>query len=353
MATSGSFSTSAVGNFYFTFEWRRTGYDSSRNEHYIHAVIKTHNTPGSYRTVYDRNLYINGNLFWSDGGGVPMYDDEGLWEGNFTITSYNSAGDGSFSASFDAGVGIYSGSNCSGEGSWDLDRIPRYANFTQHYVSSTGLNSITVYWSADSACDWLQYSLNDGGWIDTSGYPTYTISGLAPNTQYSIRTRIKRTDSQLWTESEYIDGTTKDIARITSAPNINFGDTARIIKTNPSGATNHIRVETLNPTTTIATRTNTSDDMTITFTDEEWDNLYKKLGTENSMTIRYVVDTIQGNNIYYHWVDKTLTLTGNQKTAKVKNSGNWKRGKVWIKVSDTWKRAVVWTKVNGTWERSI
>ena len=36
MATSGSFNTSTVGNFYFTFDWYRTGYNSSNNEHYIH-----------------------------------------------------------------------------------------------------------------------------------------------------------------------------------------------------------------------------------------------------------------------------------------------------------------------------
>lgn len=130
MATSGSFSTSSVGNFYFTFEWWRTGYDSNRNEHYIHYVIKTHNTPGSYRTVYDRNLYINGGLIYSDSGGVPMYDDEGLAEGDFTIGSYNSAGDGSFNAYFEAGVGISPGTNCSGSGDFGLDRIPRFASIT-------------------------------------------------------------------------------------------------------------------------------------------------------------------------------------------------------------------------------
>ena len=39
MATSGSFSTGAVGSFYFTFEWYRTGYNSSANQHYIHYTL--------------------------------------------------------------------------------------------------------------------------------------------------------------------------------------------------------------------------------------------------------------------------------------------------------------------------
>ena len=55
MATSGSFNTNAIGNFYVTVSWSRTGYDSSRNEHYISYSAVAHNTPGSYRSIWDRN----------------------------------------------------------------------------------------------------------------------------------------------------------------------------------------------------------------------------------------------------------------------------------------------------------
>lgn len=238
----------------------------------------------------------------------------------------------------------------SGSGSMALSHIPRYANITQFNLSS-GLESISVAWGVDCYVDYIRYSLNGGGWVDTGGDP-FTISGLSANTSYSVRISVRRNDSGLWTESETKYISTKDYARITSAPNINFGDTARITKTNPSSTPNHIRVETLNPTTTIAIRTQTSNDMTITFTDEEWDAFYKKLGNNNSMTIRYVVDT-KGNNTYNNWVDKTLTLTGNQKTIRKKVAGSWKRGKIWIKVNGIWRRGVVWIKSNGVWRRSI
>jgi hypothetical protein len=238
----------------------------------------------------------------------------------------------------------------SGSGSMYLTNIPRYANITQFDLSS-GLENIRVDWNADSAVDWLRYSINGGNWIGASGIPFY-IYNLTANTSYSVRISIRRADSGLWTESETKYISTKDYARITSAPNINFGDTARITKTNPSSALNYIRVETLNPFQTVATRTQTADDMTITFSDEEWDKLYKCLGNNNSMTIRYVVDTV-GTNTYYDWVDKTLTLTGNQKTIKNKANSSWKRAKLWIKVAGTWKRAVIWLKVNNTWRRGI
>ena len=134
--TSGSFNTSLVGNFYFTFEWSRTNYDSTKNEHYISWTLKAHNTAGKYRTVYLKNLYVNGVQRMYETGGVRYYNDNVVASGTTTVTSYNDAGDGSFSASFEAGVGISSGSNCSGNGSWNLDRIPRQANVT----SATNFN---------------------------------------------------------------------------------------------------------------------------------------------------------------------------------------------------------------------
>lgn len=119
-----------------------------------------------------------------------------------------------------------------GETSVDID-LPRYANFTEHYVKSIGLNSIIVKWNADAYIDLVQYSLNNEEWIDTSGLE-YTINNLSPNKNYDIRTRIRSRDSQLWTESSVITATTQDIARITSVESFNHGDNANIVITNPS-----------------------------------------------------------------------------------------------------------------------
>ena len=80
-------------------------------------------------------------------------------------------------------------------------QLPRYANFTRHYVSGTTLNTLSVHWEVDANCDVYQYSLNGGAWTDCS-WPNYTISGLSPGTKYNIRTRVRRTDSQLYTTSD-------------------------------------------------------------------------------------------------------------------------------------------------------
>lgn len=97
--------------------------------------------------------------------------------------------------------------NISDSGTHTVSSIPRYANFTEHYVSSYSSSSVTIRWNADSSIDWVQYSLNGGAWTDTSGL-AYTISGLSSGTNYNIRTRIRRSDSGLWTESGYLYFTT-------------------------------------------------------------------------------------------------------------------------------------------------
>lgn len=125
-------------------------------------------------------------------------------------------------------IGTVTGSN-----SLILTNIPRYASFAEHYILDTDLTSITVHWNADSSCDAVEYSIDGGNWQLTSGL-TYTITGLNPNTQYSIRTAIKRRDSQLWTESGYLYATTKDIAKINNVSDFEHGNNTNVQITNPA-----------------------------------------------------------------------------------------------------------------------
>lgn len=224
MATYGSFNSSYVGNFYATISWERTGYSSTANEHYIKWSVIAHNTPGSYRTVYARSLTINGssvlNVAGSSSTGKQCYDGTEIASGTTTIASSDSAGNGSITMSYSMGVGTYPNFNVtSGDGPWTLDRIPRYANFSSHTISSTSLNSFVISWSADSTCSNVYYSLNGGSWTwckgeSTSG--TYTISQRSAGTQYNVRTKIIRKDSGLETVSGYLYPTTRSQATISS-----------------------------------------------------------------------------------------------------------------------------------------
>lgn len=257
MSTSGSFNTSSVGNFYFTFEWRRTGYDATQNKHYIDYTLKAHNSAGKYRTVYLKKLVINGNqVFYQSGtkgSGHSYYNDNIVTNGSITIDSYNSAGNGNISVSFEAGVGSYPNANCSGSGSWELDRIPRY--FTGWSVSqkSNALNSVVIQWNTNERRDWTGWSFQMGipdsnksytgsatysEWVAGDGRSgTFEIRGLAPNTSTLVTIAMKRADSQLYSYQN-ITITTKGIATITS-PNSNFNvnsDNSLTVKcNNPSG----------------------------------------------------------------------------------------------------------------------
>lgn len=256
----------------------------------------------------------------------------------------------SCSATVAATGASYLPGNMSVSGDLKLTDIPRYANFTEHYVSSTGLNSVTIKWNADAGCDAVQYSLNGSGWVNTSGL-NYTVSGLKPNTQYSIKTRIKRQDSQLWTESGIIYATTKDIAKLTTYNNSNLGDNLTVQYTNPSNASVVIGIYGMDGLTPYASyRTTSGGSYTFNFTDEELDKLYKAFPNSNTITVRLYLRT-SGDTYYYDTKDIIITLKGNQKTGHVNVNGSWKRSKKWINVNGAWKRCVRWINVNGSWKR--
>ena len=101
--------------------------------------------------------------------------------------------------------GSYMPGTMEATGNLELTDIPRYATAYQSLNSKTS-SSIKMNWSSDSTIDYIWYSKDNGSsWtgVDvadgTSG--TYTISGLSPNTAYTIKTRVRRKDSQLTTDS--------------------------------------------------------------------------------------------------------------------------------------------------------
>jgi len=78
-----------------------------------------------------------------------------------------------------------------------LDTIPRYLAITSFYASNITRNTFQLNYSVDKAADYAQYSINGGAWTDMYS----TVFNGAANATYSMRIRLKATDSQLWTES--------------------------------------------------------------------------------------------------------------------------------------------------------
>ena len=351
MATYGSFATNSVGAFYFTFEWSRTGYNSTLNEHYIYYKVTAHNTAGNYRTVHGKQLSINGTLVYNNSTELRCYEGTVITEGNLTIPSSNTQGDGTVSAAFYGQVGTTSSFNASGSGSWALDRIPRYPTCYQSLKSRTD-NSITMNWSSDTTIDALYYSVDGGTTWNYINNPaaasgSYTISGLNPLTTYSIATRMRSANSQLTANSSTTNITTYDIARFVDLTELIHGDTNRIKINNPGGRY-PVTLTIINNNQNLITRNISATEYDLTFTEAEADQIYELYGRSGELTVQ--VSLIGAGNGFADTLEIPLYYKGNQRTARINRNG-FKRGKVLIHKQGSYKRGSFWENVGGTWRR--
>lgn len=184
---------------------------------------------------------VNGTTYtWS--GTIGGSGDKTLISKTLTV-AHNA--DGSKTINLSASITLdisWSGTSIgtiSGSGTMTLTKIPRYATVSQSLTSRTETTA-TMKWSSDSTIDYIWYSTNNGSsWTGinvtdgTSG--TYTISGLAANTTYNIKTRVRNKASQLTTDSSALAVTTYNWPYATSMPNFTIGERVTIGFYNPLG----------------------------------------------------------------------------------------------------------------------
>ena len=244
MASSGSFNTNAYGsgNYYryLNFSWSVKSQSVSKNQTTISWTLKgAGGDSGSWVESGNFKVWIDGALVYDSEDRIRLFPGTVVASGTYTMT-HNNEGNRSFSASAEAGIYYYA-VNCTGEGSWSLPNIPRYPTVNQSLNAKTE-TSITMNYSSDSTCDYLWYSTNGGtSWTGinitdgTSG--TYTINGLTAGTTYSIKTRLRRKDSQLTKDSSASSIATYSYPYANSMPNFTIGDTVTIGVYNPLGRT--------------------------------------------------------------------------------------------------------------------
>lgn len=210
---SGTIKGSAnwTGNYLY-IEWEETSYSIANNTSEVRATVKLYNRYGSHSDGDPTwvSLWIDGTKYeatlnyWS---GSPVT----LITRTKTV-SHSSDGtkNCAISATFDTNgtsTGVVSAS-----GSVALTSIPRYATSSQSVAEKTD-TSIKMNWSSDSTIDYVWYSVDNGStWTGYGGVNaksgSYNITGLSPKTKYNIKTRVRRKDSQLTTDSSALAVTT-------------------------------------------------------------------------------------------------------------------------------------------------
>ena len=184
---------------------------------------------------------INGTTYsWS--GTIGGSGDKTLISKTQTVTHNN---DGSKTISLSASITLsvtwsetYVGT-ISGSGSMVLTNIPRYATSNQSLASKTE-TSISINWSSNAIIDYIWYSSNNGSsWtginVSDGTNGAYTISGLTADTNYKIKTRVRRKDNQLITDSSTLSVDTYAYPYANSMPNFTIGNETTMGLYNPLG----------------------------------------------------------------------------------------------------------------------
>lgn len=217
-------------NVTITFQIRRLDYNMIGNNNYGNAYYSI-----SCNGQSSGNKYLSFDWGWT----AP-----GTW---WTVGSHSFKvphnSDGSKSISFSGYFyTAISPSSFNASGSKTLTKIPRYPNITSFKVDSTTQTNAIVSWKADSTCDALQYSLNKGVWVATSG-ATFTINDLSPGTKYELKIKVRRKDSQLWKESGSLTFETVPIVSISTTPiSFNIGGTLTLSFLNHENNSSFLRL---------------------------------------------------------------------------------------------------------------
>lgn len=238
MADSITLKSNSYDGRYLKLVCEQTSKSSANNTSTIKWTLTSVGGNENYYSTGPTKVIINGTtvysksrVSWSD---KVFPASTGSKSGTMTVTHKD---DGIKSIKVSLSTAIYTSTVSEKEETWTLDSIARYGTSKQSLKSKTE-TSITMNWSSDSTVDYLWYSKNNGStWtgvnVADGKSGTYTISGLSANTTYKIKTRIRRKDSQLTTDSTALSVTTYNYPYCTESPNFTLGNEVTLKFYNP------------------------------------------------------------------------------------------------------------------------
>ena len=302
--SSGADATTHYGTWIY---WERNSYSIANNTSNITVKVRVQRIDG-YSGTTAHNLVTKPTVTLKVGGKTKTatisYIDTrdgavctfATWTGD---VSHNA--DGTLSLSLSCSwslVGVTTLASGSISGTAGLDTIPRYATSVQSLDSKTE-TTIKMNWSSDNTVDYIWYSKDNGStWtgIDvTDGKSgSYTISGLSAYTEYKVKTRVRRKESQLTTDSSALTVTTYNYPYCTTAPSFTIGNAVALEFYNPLSRTLTWQVlgadgsNIAQGTTTGTSYKGINDDGSVA-------NLYKSIPNAKSGT--YSVKITYGNSV--------------------------------------------------------
>ena len=305
----GSFSYAQYFTLYVILNERNI--DSASNTSIVdYNVYCQSSGSGSINAKHFLYFNLGGNVFRNETVQVNVSSPNayiGIASGSLTVT-HDSNGNYTLGVSAQIAASSY-GVSASINDSFVCATIPRY---TTVYNSARGrtIDSISVNWSTTDARDWTQYSLNGGAWTNAndtvaadnkSGY--YTISGLSPNTSYTVKTRCRRADSGLWSEAGAITIGTYHYGLVTKASNFNDEQNPTINYSNAfgngvakleacisvTGAADDVKYREISKTGTSYTFNLTEDER----------NVLRKKAVGNTLAVAFFIRTTYNGKTYH------------------------------------------------------
>jgi len=218
----------------YTIEIVQNSQSIQDNSSNVTVKVRFYRTNTGYTTYGTGKIYckINGTQYSANVTSSQKITNSGIELFTKTLTIDHDA-DGTKDLVCSAWIDISVLTSSEQSYTQELTTIPRYATITTFTTKPINETSIQVTWGCDASCDKIYYSLNFGSWIEANGYPNFTITGLSSGTAYNIKIRVRRTDSQLTTDSELKAEMTYAYPHCIETPDFTIGDPVTLKFYNP------------------------------------------------------------------------------------------------------------------------
>lgn len=250
---------------------------------------------------------------------------------------------------FDAKLG---GSYDTPTGGWNttdvanqISSIDRNAPTITSSISSFTQTSVKLKLTSNYSTSRGTYSINGGDWtgfttpsqLQSSGGGTgyITISGLKPNTRYTIQVDCKRDYNGVWSNKASVTFTTPK-------PNAPIGGSVSVgsISTNQAIVSwSGFRADSLASISSYSVEVS-EDGKGTPISVSSNTNSYRWINLKPNTTYYAYVKAYDNFGSSSAWVKSNSFKTLNdQAKVLLKSNGTWKKAKVWVKSNGTWKKA--------------